>query len=264
MSNYTTAWDETLPPGSESKSLGDNRIRELKNQIRERLATEHSAITEEVGDAKLLHLPGKTSVLYYGTTTQINALTGMSEGALAFDTTIGALKIYTSSAWTVLPFDWDGMWGGGDAVHTHTSDAEGGTLAIPKFLTTPARKVSWTAATDWTDVNISADTGDDTAKAALLTLELKFDFLQNGNGYCQMAGLVRKNGSSETLTLPRIKGRLAAILGGGLDWYANSGIWSCAAIVECDSSEIFEAKLQTDEGSPSAIVFKVDLIGYFV
>ena len=49
MSNYTTAWDETLPPGKESKSLGDNRIKELKNQIRERLATEHSAITEEVG-----------------------------------------------------------------------------------------------------------------------------------------------------------------------------------------------------------------------
>ena len=130
MANYTTAWDETLPPGSESKSLGDNRIKELKNQIRERLATEHSTITEEVGDAKLLHLPGKTSVLYYGTTTQINALTGMSEGALAFDTTIGALKIYTSSAWTVLPFDWDGMWGGGDAVHTHSSDTEGGTLSI--------------------------------------------------------------------------------------------------------------------------------------
>jgi len=129
MSNYTTAWDETLPPGKESKSLGDNRIQELKNQIRERLATEHSAITEEVGDAKLLHLPGKTSVLYYGTTDQINALTGMSEGALAFDTTIGALKIYTSSTWTVLPFDWDGMWGGGDAVHTHASDAEGGNLA---------------------------------------------------------------------------------------------------------------------------------------
>ena len=129
MSNYTTAWDETLPPGSESKSLGDNRIKELKNQIRERLATEHSTITEEVGDAKLLHLPGKTSVLYYGTTTQINALTGMSEGALAFDTTIGALKIYTSSAWTVLPFDWDGMWGGGDPVHNHTSNAEGGILA---------------------------------------------------------------------------------------------------------------------------------------
>ena len=52
----------------------------------------------------------------------------MSEGALAFDTTIGALKIYTSSAWTVLPFDWDGMWRGGDPVHTHASDAEGGNL----------------------------------------------------------------------------------------------------------------------------------------
>ena len=29
MSNYTTAWDETLPPGSESKSPGDNRIRDI-------------------------------------------------------------------------------------------------------------------------------------------------------------------------------------------------------------------------------------------
>lgn len=34
---YTTAWDETTPSGTESMALGDNRIRELKVQIRERM-----------------------------------------------------------------------------------------------------------------------------------------------------------------------------------------------------------------------------------
>ena len=259
MSNYTTAWDETLPPGSESKSLGDNRIKELKNQIRERLATEHSTITEEVGDAKLLHLPGKTSVLYYGTTDQINALTGMSEGALAFDTTIGALKIYTSSAWTVLSFDWDGMWGGGDPVHTHMSDAEGGILAIPKFLATPVNKVSWTAATDWTDVNISADTGDDTAKAALLQLELRF-VPPDSNAWTVLRGEVRKNGTTPSY-VPRI-------IGGAMkysDYYIDQHASSIMAIVEVDSSEVFETRLYYDTGaSATDIVYKVDLIGYFV
>jgi len=255
MSNYTTAWDETLPPGSESKSLGDNRIRELKNQIRERLATEHSAITGEVGDAKLLHLPGKTSVLYYGTTTQINALTGMSEGALAFDTTIGALKIYTSSAWTVLPFDWDGMWGGGDPVHTHLSDAEGGILSysIMKFLATPVNKVNWTAVTDWTDVDISVDTETDTAKAALVNTSLV-----EGTSWGTRIAHFRKNGSSVTANLARL------IVRHDHPTYQYYGGGSSMIIVECDTSEIFEVKLESTEGTVSGMTFLVDLIGYFV
>ena len=263
MSNYTTAWDERIPSGDESKSLGDNRIKELKNQIRERLATEHSAITEEVGDAKLLHLPGKTSVLYYGTTTQINALTGMSEGALAFDTTIGALKIYTSSAWTVLPFDWDGMWGGGDPVHTHMSDTEGGVLSRInlKFLATPVNKINWGATVDWTDVNISADTGDDTAKAALLVIYLEF-IPSTGTTTNKMTGLCRKNGSSETAILPRPTN--SGIRGGTNMDISVILCASCMVIVECDTTEIFEVKLQTDSGAPTNIAFKVDLIGYFI
>ena len=263
MSNYTTAWDETLPPGKESKSLGDNRIKELKNQIRERLTTEHSAITEEVGDAKLLHLPGKTSVLYYGTTDQINALTGMSEGALAFDTTIGALKIYTSSAWTVLPFDWDGMWGAGDSVHNHTSDAEGGALSFSystmKFPADSANKIYWTATGDWTDVNISADTGADTAKAALLQLELRF-VPPDSNAWTVLRGEIRKNGATPSY-VPRI-------IGGAMkysSYYIDQHASSIMAIVEVDLSEIFETRLYYDTGaSATDIVYKVDLIGYFV
>jgi hypothetical protein len=37
-------------------------------------------------------------------------------------------------------------------------------------------------------------------------------------------------------------------------------------IVECDTSEIFEARLALSSGgtTPSTISFKIDLIGYFV
>ncbi len=34
---YSVTWDNTTPAGSEARSLGDNRIRELKLQIQERL-----------------------------------------------------------------------------------------------------------------------------------------------------------------------------------------------------------------------------------
>ena len=187
----------------------------------------------------------------------------MSEGALAFDTTIGALKIYTSSAWTVLPFDWDGMWGGGDAVHTHTSDAEGGILSYStmKFLTTPVNKISWTAATDWTDVDISADTEADTAKAALLVIYLEF-IPSTGTTTSKMTGLCRKNGSSETIILPRLIN--SGIRGGTNMDISVTLCASCMVIAECDATEIFEVKLQTDSGAPTNIAFNVDLMGYFV
>ncbi len=37
----TTAWDETAPAGSQSVSLGDDRIREMKTQLREVIAVDH-------------------------------------------------------------------------------------------------------------------------------------------------------------------------------------------------------------------------------
>jgi len=37
----STAWDEAVPAGSEARSLGDNRIRELKKQIREVIDVDH-------------------------------------------------------------------------------------------------------------------------------------------------------------------------------------------------------------------------------
>ncbi len=41
MALPTVAWSELTPPGTEQKSLGDNRIRELKTQLREILGVDH-------------------------------------------------------------------------------------------------------------------------------------------------------------------------------------------------------------------------------
>lgn len=39
--SFTVAWDETSPPGSQDMSLGDDRIREFKTQMRERVSVDH-------------------------------------------------------------------------------------------------------------------------------------------------------------------------------------------------------------------------------
>ena len=41
MSIPTVSWDETSPAGTQAASLGDNRIRELKTQIREVVDVDH-------------------------------------------------------------------------------------------------------------------------------------------------------------------------------------------------------------------------------
>ncbi len=123
-----------------------------------------------------------------------------------------------------------------------------------QFLATPVNKINWTAATTWTAVNISADTGADTAKAALLAVELRM--YTSTATFASMTGLFRKNGSTETAILPRIIS--AARLG------YSTGASACMVIVQCDPAEIFEVKLQTDYGSPDNISFKVDLIGYLI
>lgn len=39
--SFSVPWDESKPAGSEDRSLGDDRIREFKTQIRERLTVDH-------------------------------------------------------------------------------------------------------------------------------------------------------------------------------------------------------------------------------
>ena len=135
-------------------------------------------------------------------------------------------------------------------------------LPTLKFLAAPVSKFTWIAFTDWTDVNISADTGTDTAKAALIVLDLWGEGPVGSARFQNVVGQARKNGSSETQTLPLVRlrsGRSASSYCFGSN--------SCMAIVEVDGSEIFEARLLNAENGAdlsTELVFNCHLMGYFV
>jgi len=105
MALYTNIYDLSDPAnGDAALNLGDD-IRVHKGAINERISVEHSNFVtgsndDGNDDAQGRHLPGKTSVLYEGTTGEINALSGMVTGAVAWDTTTRELKHYiTGTGW---------------------------------------------------------------------------------------------------------------------------------------------------------------------
>lgn len=54
------------------------------------------------------HRLGAVGVIFEGTTAEINALSSTcGTGAVAYDTTLGVMKYYSGSAWTVLTTNWD-------------------------------------------------------------------------------------------------------------------------------------------------------------
>lgn len=60
MPSYTNAWDETAPAGTDNLSSGDDEIRQLKLDMRERLNTDHywpSTDVTETGYHRAIHLP---------------------------------------------------------------------------------------------------------------------------------------------------------------------------------------------------------------
>jgi hypothetical protein len=59
--SFSKTWNESLPAGSENTNTGDDRIREFKYAIRERLGIDHNALATEAVDGteyyhKLIHL----------------------------------------------------------------------------------------------------------------------------------------------------------------------------------------------------------------
>jgi len=95
MANSVT-WDtafEADPGDDDVANNGANEIRKLKLAISERLEPE---MNFKAGSSPLLK-PGIASVIYSGTTTQINALSSPANGALAIDTTTKSLKRYGGS-----------------------------------------------------------------------------------------------------------------------------------------------------------------------
>lgn len=63
---YVETWSESVPAGSEARSLGDDRIRAFKYAIRERLASDHEFYADEsghsyVGYHGMIHLTQQSS-----------------------------------------------------------------------------------------------------------------------------------------------------------------------------------------------------------
>jgi hypothetical protein len=112
----SVTWDaafEASPADVDEAKYGATKIRQLKTAISERLELEQNfkTGTQPLGKA------GKASVIFYGTTADITALSGMSQGAWAWDTTLKVLKYYTGSVWIAVDIDHGSLSGLADDDH---------------------------------------------------------------------------------------------------------------------------------------------------
>ena len=101
---YSATWDETTPAGSEARSLGDDRIRELKIQIRERLLVASDSDYDS-------YIPSGTKMLFYQDTaptgwtiqsTLDDKLVYVTKGSAAGGQTGGG--VHSSGSWTISGF----------------------------------------------------------------------------------------------------------------------------------------------------------------
>src|SRR3990167_7224426 len=103
MTSFTNTWDSALPAESEDVRLGADRIRDLKVDIVERMAVDHSfALTADDGAHKKVTLleqagnPGTVANTSYLYTKDVGGVTELfwydSAGAIVQLTTAGVLK----------------------------------------------------------------------------------------------------------------------------------------------------------------------------
>lgn len=109
MSAPTNLWNaayEASPSGTDLISNGDDRIRALKSDIRERHEREH---VRNASDKTLdgLHREGSARAYYVGTEPTNRpdgtSLDSNDDGRLWYDSTNDILYVYTGSAWEVVP-----------------------------------------------------------------------------------------------------------------------------------------------------------------
>lgn len=108
MTAFSKTFSESTPPGSALANTLDTVIQDDKVAINERYELEHNAFDasgqgqsdSDSANAQGRHKPGIVACTYIGTTAQINALTGMVSGSLAYDTSTNTLKIYNGTNWT--------------------------------------------------------------------------------------------------------------------------------------------------------------------
>jgi len=102
---FTATWNdafEATPAGSSPVSIVDDRIRDFKRDLRERLQVEHNFSTHSSGTDDGTHKAGQCGVLKADTTTNLNALSPNVAGAIGWDTTLLQLKRNTGSAWSTV------------------------------------------------------------------------------------------------------------------------------------------------------------------
>lgn len=119
MPTYT--WDDAFeadPADLDEAKYGAQEIRELKVAISERGELEHNF----KAGTQPFHKGGKCSVVFSGTTAEINALTSMggdtANVTLAWDETLKVLKVYNGSSWSILDIDHGQLSGKSDDDHT--------------------------------------------------------------------------------------------------------------------------------------------------
>jgi len=107
MAVFPDTYSETTPQGSDLANTLDTVIQTDKRAIDQRIELEHYSLVDGNNDAASLlaqgrHVPGKVQAVFIGTTAEINALTGMTKGSLAYDTDLGLLKIFNGSDWDTI------------------------------------------------------------------------------------------------------------------------------------------------------------------
>jgi len=98
---------EASPDDNDEAKYGAGKIREIKYLVSEREELEHNFRD----GTRPFHKAGRCTVLYIGTTTEINALKGMSAGCIAYDTTLKVFKRYGGSSWNYLGIKHSGTSG---------------------------------------------------------------------------------------------------------------------------------------------------------
>jgi hypothetical protein len=140
---------------------------------------------------------------------------------------------------------------GNDRVNATIASGAGSTVVL---LDGGVNKVTRTTAVTFTDVNISGDTvGGDVAKFAILLVQLKASTNGGSGDGMDTTANFRKDGSSATGSLPRVRSNVNAQIGDVTSYN------SAAITVEC-VNQIFEYNL-TKTGNASAELI-IDLVGY--
>lgn len=96
------AWDKSVPTSATSIASIPSIFQANWTVCENIQGVQHYTYTSSLSGR---HKPGITPFLYANSTTNINNLTAMQSGAIAYDTTIGLLKRYDGSAWVQVNLD---------------------------------------------------------------------------------------------------------------------------------------------------------------